>query len=200
MAMVASLMQGSYTTSTLRPVSWDKGIELKRFGRTVHMFAGTNRFSSLSCEPSFLSAGAAPLQGPKTKSLRISGFKGGVQNEESRDRASGSKLPENSSKCSYLQQGSEETFIEFPKEQEVPLSCGSEDGQMIAGSLTIRKLVKNWLTLFTTRSQNQAADGSLKEPDLGKELLLQNGSQKIERAFLFTWQLMWFTELKYRTS
>ncbi|KAL6973199.1 hypothetical protein U1Q18_027379 [Sarracenia purpurea var. burkii] len=191
MALVTHQMQGSYATFPSRRGSWNEGIELKRFVTTLHTGVKTDRFFSLRCK-SCLSVGSPLVQGPKTKSLRISAFKGIAQNDESGSRASGSKSNKDSIKLSYVQQGSED-LAESSKMQDLQLSYSSEADDKIAASLAIQNLFKKWLTLLRTQPANQMVDGSLEGLDSGKILITENGTQKKQRGKLLkaVWCYFW---------
>ncbi|CAL5361977.1 unnamed protein product [Camellia sinensis] len=191
MALVTHQVQGPYATFPSRHVSWNKGIELKRFVPALHVVVKTDRFVSLRCE-SCLRVGATLLHGPKAKSLRISLFKGRAQNDESGSRVSGWKSAKNSVKLSYVQ-GSEETFTESQELQDAPLSYASEADETIAGSVAIQKLFKNWLTLLCTQPSNQVVDEPLDGPDSGKISVMRNGVQKKERGEILkaVWCYFW---------
>ncbi|GMQ10038.1 hypothetical protein CsSME_00053197 [Camellia sinensis var. sinensis] len=185
MALVTHQVQGPYATFPSRHVSWNKGIELKRFVPALHVVVKTDRFVSLR-------VGATLLHGPKAKSLRISLFKGRAQNDESGSRVSGWKSAKNSVKLSYVQ-GSEETFTESQELQDAPLSYASEADETIAGSVAIQKLFKNWLTLLCTQPSNQVVDEPLDGPDSGKISVMRNGVQKKERGEILkaVWCYFW---------
>ncbi|XP_057473050.1 uncharacterized protein LOC130761554 [Actinidia eriantha] len=153
---------GSYATFPLRPVSWNKGIQLKQ----LHMVSKAGSPFSLRCK-SRLSVGAPLLRIPKLKSLRVSAFKGNDQNDESGGRSSGSKSSKKSVKLSYVQQESEDTLTESANMQDVPLSYASEADEKVSGSLAVQKLFKNWLTLLRSQPLQEVADESLEGTDSG---------------------------------
>ncbi|KAK9277935.1 hypothetical protein L1049_027492 [Liquidambar formosana] len=180
MALVTHQMQGSYATLASRPLSWTKGMKLKQYVTTLHMVGRTDRCFSLKRSVRF-SLGA-PRQGPKGNLLKISAFKGSAQNDESRGRASGSNSSKNSVKLSYVPQESEETRLESPKAQNVPLSYTPEANETMGGSPAIYNLFKRWLTMLRTQSPSEAVDGILGEQPSQKEISeSHNGTQNKER-------------------
>ncbi|KAA8540799.1 hypothetical protein F0562_024282 [Nyssa sinensis] len=181
MALVTHQIQGSYSTFPSRPQQWIGGMELKRFVTTLHMVVRTDWFLSLKCK-SCLSVGGPLVRGRKGKSLRISAFKGGAQNDELGGKSSRSKSTKNSVKLSYIPHESEETLTESPKVQDGPLSYASEADERIAGSVAIQNLFKNWLTLLRSQSPNQVVDEILEGPDPREISEIQNGTQKKERG------------------
>lgn len=109
------------------------------------------------------SVGASHVGGVRAKSTKILAFKGIAQHDESGGRASGSKIPKNSVKLSYLPKENEETVAESSKGNDVALPYASETNQTIAGSPAIHKLFKKWLKMLLTQSPNQVVDEGLTE-------------------------------------
>ncbi|XP_057466427.1 uncharacterized protein LOC130755874 [Actinidia eriantha] len=184
---------GSYATFPSRPVSWNRGIQLKR----LHMLAKAGSPFSLRCK-SRLSVRAPLLRIPKLKSLSVSAFKGNDQNEESGGRASGSKSAKKSVKLSYVQQGSEEALTESANMQDVPPSYASEEDEKVAGSLAVQKLFKNWLTLLRTQPLQQVVDESLERTGSGGKLATLGGiggMQKKERGEILKAAWCYFSSL-----
>ncbi|KAJ0047736.1 hypothetical protein Pint_15491 [Pistacia integerrima] len=161
--------QGSYVAFPTKRLSWSKGLILRRHVTTVHMVGKTERGSSLKCNFS-LSIGAPRVCGVKVKPVKISAFKGSAQNDESGGRTSGSKISKNSVKLSYIPKESEETVAESSKAHNGPLPYASETKETIAGSPTIQRLFKKWLTMLQTQSPCQEADEVLGERPPPKEL------------------------------
>jgi hypothetical protein len=130
-------------------------------------------------ETCFHSVGAAPRHRGKPRPLRISAFKGNAQNDESAGRVSGSKVPKNSVKLKE----SEDTIMESPKANDIPLSYTSEANESIVSSPAIHNLFKKWLTMLRTPSPSQVGDGVLGgEPPLREMPESQHGTQKKERG------------------
>ncbi|XP_059443735.1 uncharacterized protein LOC132175724 isoform X2 [Corylus avellana] len=173
-----SSAQGSYAIFPSRPLSWSKDIKLKQYVTKFHVIGKADRHILLKRNVS-LSVGASPRHRGKPKPLRISAFKGNAQNDESAGRASGSKVPKNSVKLKE----SEDTILESPKANDIPLSYTSEANESIVSSPAIHNLFKKWLTMLRTQSPSQVGDGVLGgEPPLREMSESQHDTQKKERG------------------
>ncbi|KDP31068.1 hypothetical protein JCGZ_11444 [Jatropha curcas] len=169
MALVTHQMQqGSYTTFPMRPLSWSKGFKLKQHVSTLHMFGRIDRRSPIKRNIR-LSVGAC-VNGSRLKLLKIAAFKGSVRNDESGNRANGSKVSKNSVKVSYVPKESGETIMGSPKVHSVPVSYTSEANEGIAGSPVIHKLFKKWLNMLRTQPPSQVVDEILEGPPPSEEL------------------------------
>ncbi|XP_004298965.1 PREDICTED: uncharacterized protein LOC101308376 [Fragaria vesca subsp. vesca] len=165
MALVTHQMQGSFVTYPSRPLSWSKGMKLKRYVTTLHM-VGRTESCSIMKHNICLSVGASPICGPKLKPLRVSAFKGSAQNDKSGGRKSGSKLPKNSVKIKE----NEDTTVGPPQANDIPLSYASEANESITSSPAIHNLFKKWLRMLRTQSSGEVVDGILAEDPPPKEI------------------------------
>ena len=95
--------------------------------------------------------------------MRIAGFKGTAQNDDSVTRANGLKVP----KSSVRLEESGEVKSESPNAHNVPLSYASEANERLATSPGIHKLFKKWLTMLRTQPSSQEGEGILGEPQPG---------------------------------
>ncbi|XP_030531461.2 uncharacterized protein LOC115741613 isoform X1 [Rhodamnia argentea] len=152
MALVTHQFQGSYVAFPPRPLSLSKVLTLKR----CYVVGKTDR--PLLLKHHILLRVVSPrLSAPRVKCLRISSFKGIAQNDESSGGASGT-TSKSSVKLSYLPNESDETIVESPKAQNVPVSYTSEADESIGGSPAIQRLFRKWLTILRTRSPGQLVD------------------------------------------
>ncbi|XP_024170954.1 uncharacterized protein LOC112177023 isoform X2 [Rosa chinensis] len=165
MALVTHQMQGSFVTYPSRPLSWSKGMKLKRCVTTLHIVGRTDSCSIIKHNicfkwelPSSL-LWASPMRGPKLKPLRVSAFKGNAQNDKSGGRKGGSKLPKNSVKLKE----NEDPKAGSPQANDIPISYASEANESIASSLAIHNLFKKWLRMLRTHSSGEVVDGILGE-------------------------------------
>lgn len=175
MVLVTHQLQGSYVAFPTRRLSWNKGLTLRRCVTTVHMVG--KKEQCLSSKRNFcLSVGTLRKCGVKVKSVKISftAFKGNSQNDEAGGRASGSKIPKNSVKLSYIPNESEETVTESSEAHNVPLSYASKTNESIAGSPAIRKLFKKWLTMLRTQLPSEEVDEVLGEEQPPSEIAETN--------------------------
>ncbi|KAL0441002.1 UNVERIFIED_CONTAM: hypothetical protein Sradi_0039100 [Sesamum radiatum] len=126
--------------------------------------------------------GSSLVLGPKSKSFKISAFKGSSRHDDSGGRANGSKSLKNPVKVSYLQQEGEESPLESSKVQNVvPSSYTAADGTTTR-SLAIQNLFKKWLILLRTPSQSQSVGGALDEACSTETSEMPNSMQKQERG------------------
>lgn len=126
----------------------------------------------------------------RSKSFRVSAFKGSAKNGDAGERTSSSKVHKNSVKL----KGSENTITESPNGNEIPLSYASEADERIAPSPTIHRLFNKWLTILCTQSSIQVGDATLGDVSpanvtSGKE----NGIQNSEKTGIL--RAVWFNFL-----
>ncbi|KAC9378524.1 hypothetical protein R6Q59_010297 [Mikania micrantha] len=177
MALVTHHFQGS--NAVPRPLSLKKDIESKYFLVTFPLVKRTDiillKHRSCLCVK-------VPLS--KRKSLKISSFKGNVQNDESGGQEKGTKSTKNAVKLSYVPKDRNETFVESPKVKNnhaTPVPTNMDE--ITAGSQAIQ-LFKSWLTLLRTPSQSEIPDGTLKEDPSTNEVLetdckIQNSGKSV---------------------
>ncbi|XP_030458365.1 uncharacterized protein LOC115678992 isoform X1 [Syzygium oleosum] len=156
MALVTHQFQGSYVAFPPRPLSLSKVLTLKRccaVGKTDRPLSLKHHILlSLLCR-----VVSPRFSAPRVKCLRISSFKGSARNDESSGRANGT-TSKNSVKLSYLPNESDETIVDSPKAQNVPVSYTSEADEGIGGSPAIQRLFRKWLTILRTGSHGQLVD------------------------------------------
>lgn len=178
MALATHHLQGSYRTCPLSPSSWTTGNKLRHSITKVPVGRKDN-FISLKCK-SCLRIGAPLVLKPKGKSLKISAFKSNSQNEPG-GRVSGSKSLKSSVKLSYVPNESEETSVESPRAQNVPISYSAEADET-TNYFAIQNIFKSWLTLLRTPSQNQVTNETVEEPYTTETSETQTMVQKKERV------------------
>lgn len=161
MALVTHQVQGSYAPP--RPLSLKKGIESKKF---LAAFPIVKRTDILLLKHRSCLCVKAPQS--KRKPLKISSFKGNVQNDESsgaRENKSKSKSTKNPPvKLSYVPHDRKETLPESPKVKNNHATSASNVDETTVGSQAIQQLFKSWLTLLRTpssSSQSQLPNGTL---------------------------------------
>ncbi|KAM7479882.1 hypothetical protein LguiA_028095 [Lonicera macranthoides] len=170
MALATHLVQGSYAAFISRPVSCNRGMESKQFVAALPMAARTERFISLKCKSCLCVRAPIGLGLKGSKSLKISCFKGIGQDDESKNKANGSKSLKEPVKLSSVLQESEETITESQKVQDDPASTTSEASDTVTGSEAVENLFKNWLTLLRTPSPNLVGDETLEGQPSSREL------------------------------
>lgn len=182
MALVTHQVQGSYAPP--RPLSLKRGIESKKF-LVAFPFAKRTDISLLK-HRSCLCA-KAPLS--KRKSLKISSFKGNVQNEEeSGGRETGSKSRKSPVKLSYVPKDRNETLAGSPKNHASRASNMDE-------TTAIQNLFKSWLTLLRTPTELPNANETTleEEPSSNKALetnhTIQNGGRNV--ILKSVWRHFW---------
>ncbi|XP_059303961.1 uncharacterized protein LOC132055948 [Lycium ferocissimum] len=180
MALATHHLQGSYRTCPLSPSSWTTGDKLRHSVAKVPVGQKDN-FISLKCK-SCLRIGAPLVLKPKGKSLKISAFKSNNQNE-SGGRVSGTKSLKNSVKLSYVPHESEETSVESPRAQNVPISYPAEADETTSYS-AIQNIFKSWLTLLRTPPPNQVTHETVEEPYTTETSETQKMVQEKERGFI----------------
>ncbi|KAM3319122.1 hypothetical protein P3S67_006322 [Capsicum chacoense] len=178
MALATHHLQGSYRTCPLSPSSWTTGNKLRHSVTKIPVGQKDN-FISLKCK-SCLRIGAPLVLKPKGKSLKISAFKSNNQNE-SGGRVSGSKSLKSSVKLSYVPHESEETSVESPRAQNVPISYSAEADQTTNYSV-MQNIFKSWLTLLRTPSSNQVTNETVEEPYTTETSETQKMVQEKERV------------------
>lgn len=178
MALATHHLQGSYRTCPLSSSSWTTGNKLRHSVTKVPV-GQKDKFISLKCK-SCLRIGAPLVLKPKGKSLKISAFKSNSQNE-SGGRVSGSKSLKNSVKLSYVPHESEETSVESPRAQNVPISYSAEADET-TNYFAIQNIFKSWLTLLRTPPPNQVTNETVEEPYTTETSETQKVVQKKERV------------------
>ncbi|KAL4566609.1 hypothetical protein LXL04_030729 [Taraxacum kok-saghyz] len=169
MALVTHQIQGSYAPP--RPLSLKRGIESKKFLAAFPIAPQSNR-----------------------KPLKISSFKGPIQNDESSSSGSGSrektgsksKSTKNPVKLSWAPQDRKETRLsESPKVKNNHASNLEET--TTAKSQAIQQLFKSWLTLLRTpssssnsSSENQVPNGALEAGTCENEIV--ETGEKVESS------------------
>lgn len=187
MALITHPMQGSCALP--KSLLWTRGTKLTQSVPSIHMASRRDGFISLNHSSSF---GVGTIHG---NFLKISAFKGGAQNDESRSIANGSKLHKNSVELSYLPQESEEAEEKNPGVQNVQFSCSSKANGTIAGSPAINKLFRKWLTVLRTQSSSTSDDFLGGGPAPREEVDAQNGAQKAGKNGIL--KAVWFYFLGY---
>ncbi|CAH1418939.1 unnamed protein product [Lactuca virosa] len=177
MALVTHQVQGSYAPP--RPLSLKKGIESKNF---LAAFPIVKRTDIILLKHRSCLCVKAPQS--KRKPLKISSFKGNVQNDESGARENGSKSTKNPVKLSYLPQDRKETLAESPKVKNNHATPTSNMQQeTTAGSQAIQQLFKSWLTLLRTpssSSQSQLPNETLEETSENE--IVETDDKKIQTS------------------
>ncbi|KAJ1398254.1 hypothetical protein SESBI_31250, partial [Sesbania bispinosa] len=121
--------------------------------------------------------GPPRICGSKLKPLRIAGFKGIAQNDDSVTRANGLKVP----KTSIRLEENGEVKSESPKAHNVPIPFASEANESVTVSSGIHKLLKKWLTMLRTPPSNQGVEEILGEPPPGVLPETPQGMQRTEK-------------------
>ncbi|MCD7447929.1 hypothetical protein HAX54_036297 [Datura stramonium] len=178
MALATHHLQGSYRTCPLSPSSWTTGNKLRHFVTKIPVGQKDN-FISLKCK-SCLRIGAPLVLKPKGKSLKISAFKSNNQNE-SGGRVSGSKSLKSAVKLSYVPHENEETSVESPRAQNVPISYSAEADETTS-YFAIQNIFKSWLTLLRSPSPNQVTNETVEEPYTTQTSETQKMVQEKERV------------------
>nr|GMD34560.1 Embryo defective 2759 isoform 2 [Ipomoea batatas] len=133
-------------------------------------------------------SGGAPLfLKPKAKVLKILAFKSSSQNNSG--GSSGSKTKKESIKLSIVSQGNEETSVESPRAQNLPISYTSETVDTTSGTLAIQKIFKHWLAILRTPSPDQAIGETVEGPSSTEAVEPQNLVQQKERGNIL--QAVW---------
>lgn len=185
MALATHQSQGSYCSSPSLSSSWSRGRKLKPFAPSFLSVGRKDHFISFKSR-SRLSVGAFLLPGPKSKSLKISAFKGRSRHDDSGSRSDGSKSIKNPVKVPYLQNES--------KESTVGSSKAALD-EVTARSLAMQNLFKNWLTLLRTPSQTQPVEEVVEEPfttetsELQSTKQMQGKGEILKAAWCYFWGL-----------
>ncbi|XP_027333348.1 uncharacterized protein LOC113848144 isoform X2 [Abrus precatorius] len=170
MAFVAHQPQGLYVTSSSRRLPWNKRMKLKQC-LTKHHMIGRTDWQCLLKRNICLSVGPPCFCVSKLRPLRISGFKGSTQNDDSGVRANRLKAPKTSVRIG-----------ESEEAHNVPVSYASETNDSLAPSSAIHRLFKKWLTLLRTQPSSQEVEEIFGEPT--SEILpgTVQGTQIKERA------------------
>ncbi|XP_022738086.1 uncharacterized protein LOC111290853 isoform X2 [Durio zibethinus] len=187
------MSKGSYVAFPSRPLSWRKGLTLRRHVVTYHMLG--RREKSISLRSSVCSSiGTSHTCGLKAKNIRISAFKGSAQNDESGGRANDTSVPKKSFKVSYVRKDGEETMIESPKPHNGPLAYAPETSENVVGSPAIQKLFKKWIMILRSQSPNQLMDEPLGEgPSPRDTSETQIGTQSNQKSEILkmVWSHFW---------
>ncbi|KAK7301553.1 hypothetical protein RJT34_12419 [Clitoria ternatea] len=155
MAFVSHQPQGLYLTSSSRHLPWSRRLKLRPC-LTKHHMIGRTDWHCLLKRNICLSVGPPCFFASKIKPLRISGFKGSTQNDDSGIRANQLKAPKTSVRLG-----------ESEEAQNVPLSYTSETNDSLATSSAIHKLFKKWLTMLHTQPSSQEVEEIFGEPTPG---------------------------------
>ncbi|KAL2340928.1 hypothetical protein Fmac_008868 [Flemingia macrophylla] len=170
MSFVAHQPQGLYVTSSSRHFPWSKRLKLKPCLRKHHMIGRADWHCPVK-RNICLSVGPPYFCVSKVKPLRISGFKGSTQNDDSRIRANRLKAPKTSVRLG-----------ESGEAHNVPLSYASESNDSLATSSTIHKLFHKWLTMLRTQPSTQEVEEVFEEPGSGILPKSLQGTQIKERG------------------
>ncbi|XP_020548451.1 uncharacterized protein LOC105157246 isoform X2 [Sesamum indicum] len=176
---LSGFLPGSCSAFPSVPSSWSRGSKVKHFLPTFQV-GRKDRLISLKCR-SYSSVGSSLVLGPKSKSFKISAFKGSSRHDDSGGRANGSKSLKNPVKVSYLQQEGESPLESSKVQNVVPASYTAADGTTTR-SLAIQNLFKKWLILLRTPPQSQSVGGALDEPCSTETSEMPNSMQKQERG------------------
>ncbi|XP_057720432.1 uncharacterized protein LOC130932204 isoform X1 [Arachis stenosperma] len=178
MALVAHQPQGLYMTFSSRRSLCSKRLKLKQCLTKSHLI-GRADWHCISKQNICLSVGPPCISGFKVKPMRIAGFKGTAQNDDSVTKANGLKVP----KTSVRLEESGEFKSESPNGRSVPVSFAAEADESLAPSPVIHKLFKKWLTMLRTQPSNQEGEKILGEPPpevLPKTLEGAERNEKVE--------------------
>lgn len=185
MALATHQFQGSYCSSPSLSSSWSRGRKLKPFAPSFLSVGRKDHFISLKSR-SRLSVGAFLLPGPKSKSFKISAFKGRSRHDDSGSRSNGSNSIKNPVKVPYLQHESKESTVESSK---------AALDEVTARSLAVQNLFKNWLTLLRAPSQTQPVEEVVEEPfttetsELKSTKQMQGKGEILKAAWCYFWGL-----------
>ncbi|KAL6493513.1 hypothetical protein OROGR_032292 [Orobanche gracilis] len=178
--MATHQLQGSSITFSSMLPSWRRGSKAKQFSPTFHPVGRKDRLLSLRCRP-------CPSVEP---SLAL---RGSSWHDDSDGGANGPKSLSNPVEVSYFQHENEESYVEYPKAQNVvPTPYIIADDTTVM-SLAIQSLSKKWL-LPRTPSQTQDMDGALDEPsrvELSKtpSTLQKQGGGIFKAVWCYFWGL-----------
>ncbi|XP_019175454.1 PREDICTED: uncharacterized protein LOC109170758 isoform X1 [Ipomoea nil] len=191
MALATLHLQHSYKTNPFQSSSSSSGNKLTRSVTTVRYVGRKDKFTSLKCRSFYryvVCSGGAPLfLKPKAKVLKILAFKSSSQNNSG--GSSGSKTKKESIKLSIVSQGSEETSVESPRAQNLPISYTSETVDTTSGTLAIQKIFKHWLAILRTPSPDEAIGETVEGPSSTEAVEPQNLVQQKERGNIL--QAVW---------
>ncbi|XWS48189.1 hypothetical protein CRYUN_Cryun13aG0052100 [Craigia yunnanensis] len=188
------MSMGSHVAFPSRPLSWKKGLTLRRHVVTLHMLGRRERGISLR-RSVCLSIESPHTCGLKAKSIRISAFKGNALNDECGHRANDARASKkNSIKVSHVPKEDEETMIESSKAHNGPLAYASETGENIVGSPAIQKLFKKWIMILRSQSPSQVMDDALGERSTPRDMSeTQIGTQSNRKSEILkmVWSHFW---------
>ncbi|MED6186605.1 hypothetical protein PIB30_068331 [Stylosanthes scabra] len=136
-----------------------KRLKLKQCLTKSHLI-GRADWHCISKQNICLSVGPPCIGGFKVKPLRIAGFKGTAQNDDSGTKTNGLKVP----KTSVRLEESGEFKSESPNGHSAPVSFAAEANESIAPSPGIHKLFRKWLTMLRTQPSDQEGEEILGEP------------------------------------
>ncbi|GMH30205.1 hypothetical protein Nepgr_032048 [Nepenthes gracilis] len=125
--MVLVTNQSSHVTFPSRSLSWNRGEKLKQHMAMLHTVKKTERCITLKHAVS-LRIGSACFREPR-QPLKISSFKGTVQNDGAMNGSSKSKVPQNHIKTSYICQEGDESLAETSKLQDAEAWDGLTDSK-----------------------------------------------------------------------
>ncbi|MBA0862741.1 hypothetical protein Goshw_012282 [Gossypium schwendimanii] len=167
-------------TCSYTSYAWEKGEE--------HIIKALYLFMAYFC-----SIGAHTC-GLNTKSIRISAFKGSVENGESGGRAIDENVPKSSIKVSYVPKDGEATTIESSKAHNGPVTYSSETGENIVGSAAIQELFKKWIMILRSQSPSRVMDDALGEeapPRDTSEAKIDTQSNRKGKILKTVWSYFW---------
>ncbi|XWS60766.1 hypothetical protein CRYUN_Cryun07bG0065000 [Craigia yunnanensis] len=193
MVLATHQLQGSYVVFPSRPLSWRKGLTLRRHVVTLHMLGRRERVILLR-RSVCLSIGAPHTCGLKAKNIRISAFKGTARNDESGGRVNDASVPKNAIKVSYVLKDGEETIIESSKAHNGSLAYASETSENRVGSPAIKKLFKKWVMILRSQSPSQVMDEALEERPLPRdtsETQIGTQSNRKSKIVKMVWGQFW---------
>ncbi|XP_057521803.1 uncharacterized protein LOC130801883 [Amaranthus tricolor] len=186
--------QSSCAAVPLRTSLWSKGITLRH--NVVHFQTFLKNDRCISLKHSFpLRPVPRRLREGKGKSLRISSFKGNVQDEKAGDASSKPISPKSSVKVSFLPQEREENLTEPRTSQDATVSCASESNKRISQSQAIHRLFTKWLSLLRTGAAASNEDGILESPPQTDHLPEQKATNSDEKGKILKAVMSYFLGL-----
>ncbi|KAK4753022.1 hypothetical protein SAY87_021820 [Trapa incisa] len=171
MTLVTNHFQGTPVAFPSKHITLksNKELRLRRCVIKSHAFDDFNGYWGLKRHLCFR-VGPPQLYFPKLRPLRVSSFKGSVQNDGSGGDRSGD-ISNNSVKVTYVSKESKETMAESSNACDMPNSHASRANGEVSGSAAIHKLFRKWLTMLTMQSSDQAVDEILGEGPPPRDIL-----------------------------
>ncbi|GAB4827353.1 hypothetical protein Ancab_034240 [Ancistrocladus abbreviatus] len=195
MVLVTNHIQSSHVAFPSRP-SWNRGVKLKQRMTMFQTVSRTHRRVTLKRAFS-LRIGSPQFHDARGKPLKISCFKGNVQNDEAGNAPSNStKFPKNRLGTSYVCQDGDETLTDSSKLQEAAVSVAASTANNIESrSQAMHRLFRKWLTILHTQSPNQVRDEIIEEPPQGELVRAETANQAEERGEILKVVLCYFLGL-----